>query len=140
MAIASNPLQSAAPKPASVPPAMTHRFAGSTCWFPGDHSIGEQLATWARTPIGLAFLLTAGTLLGFILMKLLVLLGWAVDWSWLHDNPMLRSGSDNCPNPAPCLVAAGGAAGGSAGKGQPRGGKPPGKGPNGMHPKSETVD
>ena len=107
MAITSGPLQRAALNPA----------------------IGEQLAAWARTPIGLALVLTAGTLLGLVTMKLLVLFGWLIDWSWLRDNPMLRSGSDNCPNPGACVIAAAGAGGGSAGKGSPRGGKPPEKGP-----------
>ncbi len=131
MAIASNPLQPAAPKPASIPPAMLHRFAGATYWFPGDNSIGEQLLAWARTPIGLAFLLAAGILLGFVMMQLLALLGWAMDWSWLRENPMLRSGSDNCHNAAACALGGGFAGGGSGGKRGRRGGKPHGKVPGG---------
>jgi hypothetical protein len=131
MAIASDRLQTAAPNPASVPPVMPPPFASATRGSYGGNSLGQQLAAWARTPIGLAFVLTAGTLLGFVLMKLLVLLGWAMDWSWLRDNPILRSGSDNCPNQAACLAAAGGAAGGSGGKGQPRGGKGSGGGGTG---------
>jgi hypothetical protein len=129
MTITSDAVQLAASNPASVPTVMLPRLASATCGSYGDNTIGEQLATWARTPIGLAFLLTAGTLLGFVLMKLLVLLGWAMDWAWLRDNPIFRSGSDNCPHGAACVVAAGGAGGGSSGKGQPRGGKPPEKGP-----------
>lgn len=138
MAVVTDPVQPAASNPASVPPVMPPPFASATCGSYGGNRIGEQLATWARTPIGLAFLLTAGTLLGFVLMKLLVLLGWAMDWSWLRDNPILRSGSDNCPNPAACVVAAGGAGGGSGGKRGRRGGKPHGKvpgGPGGRAPK-----
>jgi hypothetical protein len=123
MAITSDPLRLAESSPASVPTVMQQNVVSAASLSGGDNSISEQLTTWARTPIGLAFLLIAGTLLGFILMKLLVLLGWAMDWSWLRDNPILRSGSDNCPNTAPCLLAAGGAGGGSGGKPQPRGGK-----------------
>src|ERR1700675_4065539 len=113
MAITSDPLQPAASNPASVPTLMPPRLASATCVSYGENTIGEQLATWARTPIGLAFLLTAGTLLGFVLMKLLALLGWAMDWAWLRDNPILRSGSDNCTNPAACVLGGGFAGGGS---------------------------
>jgi hypothetical protein len=136
MAIASDPLQLAASNPVSVRTVMPHRFASATYRCPGDNSSSEQLAAWARTPIGLAFLLTAGTLLGVVLLKLLVLLGWAMDWAWLRDNPILRSGSDNCPNPAACVVAAGGAGGGSGGKRQPRGGKGSGPPPPSVDPKN----
>jgi hypothetical protein len=125
MAITSDPLQLAASNPASVPTVMPPRFASATCGSYGENTIGEQLATWARTPIGLAFLLTAATLLGFVLMKLLALLGWAMDWAWLRDNPILRSGSDNCTNQAACVIAAGGAGGGSGGPHWGRGGKGP---------------
>jgi hypothetical protein len=125
MAITSDPLQPAGSNPASVPTVLPRRFASATCGSYGENTIGEQLATWARTPIGLAFLLTAGTLLGLALMKLLALLGWAMDWAWLRDNPILRSGSDNCTNMAACLAAAGGAAGGSGGPHYGRGGKGP---------------
>jgi hypothetical protein len=135
MAITSDLLQLAASNPASLPTVMPRPFASATCAPPDDNSIGEQLATWARTPIGLAFLLTAGTLLGLVLMKLLALLGWAMDWSCLCDNPILRSGSDNCPSPAACVIAAVGAGGGSAGKHWGTGGRGPrgtgGKSPGG---------
>jgi hypothetical protein len=125
MAITSDAVQLAASNPASVPTAMPPPLASATCGSYGDNTIGEQLATWARTPIGLAFLLTAGTLLGFVLMKLLALLGWAMDWAWLRDNPILRSGSDNCPNPAACVLGGGFAGGGTGGGHWGRGGKGP---------------
>jgi hypothetical protein len=135
MAIVSDPSQLTALNSASIPKVMPQPFGSATCGTRGHNNIGEQLAAWARTPVGLAFVITAGTLLGLVLMKLLALLGWAMDWAWLRDNPILRSGSDNCPSPAACVIAAVGAGGGSGGKHWGRGGKGPrgtgGKSPGG---------
>jgi hypothetical protein len=128
MAIANDRLRLAGSSPASVTAMVPPRPAGAMSGSASDDGIGEMLLLWARTPIGLAFVLTAATLLGYVAMKFLVLYGWAVDWSWLRDNPMLRSGSDNCPNPTACLLAAAAAGGGSVGNGQPRGGRPPAPG------------
>jgi hypothetical protein len=89
-------------------------------------ALKNLLRQYRRSPWLSLLRITGGAALGVVTVKVtMAILGWALDWSWLPNSSMFRSGSDNCPNLLACLLAAGGAGGGSGGKGQPRGGKPP---------------
>lgn len=92
----------------------------------GSHAFKKLLRQCRRSAWFTWLRIAGGVALGVVTVKTtMAILGWAIDWSWLPNNSMFRSGSDNCTNWLACLLASGGAGGGSGGRGPSRGGQPP---------------